>query len=172
VFSNACGLALFNFEVVFEKFQTVNELEANEFSPILVHPLYCRSGNQNWFSSCRVHIFTDRKLLCALKMFSCIYSLIFVKKFPLLQELESNEFSPLPLFFSSYDREKEIIKIYLNQNKTEMKNFIKDKENVYTHLFCVDFKRNFKIKKFNKFLYLAIKISFSRPMPLILEIDQ
>jgi hypothetical protein len=53
-----------------------------------------------------------------------------------------------------------------------MKNFIKDKENVYTHLFCVDFKRNFKIKKFNKFLYLAIKISFSRPMPLILEIDQ
>ncbi len=37
MFSYTCGftgLAIFNFEVVFEKFQTVNELEANEFSSI------------------------------------------------------------------------------------------------------------------------------------------
>jgi hypothetical protein len=31
------------------KYQTVNELEANEFSPILRPPVYCQSGNQNWF---------------------------------------------------------------------------------------------------------------------------
>jgi hypothetical protein len=62
-------------------------------------------------------------------MFSCIYSLIFVKIFPLLREWESNEFSPHPLFFSSCDREKEIIKIYLNQIET-VKNFIKDKRDV------------------------------------------
>jgi hypothetical protein len=63
VFSYTCGLAIFNFEVVFEKFQTVNELEANEFSSISSRLLEdCRSGNQNWFFTCRVHIFTDRKL--------------------------------------------------------------------------------------------------------------
>jgi hypothetical protein len=49
-------------------------------------------------------MFTDRKFVCALKMLSVK---LFLKKFLLLNELESIEFVPLP----SCDREKEIIKI-------------------------------------------------------------
>ncbi len=30
------------------KYQTVNELNANEFSPVLRSLTFCKSGNQNW----------------------------------------------------------------------------------------------------------------------------
>jgi hypothetical protein len=50
VFSYTCGLALFNFEVGFEKFRSVNELGANEFSPIsIVHLHFVDLANKIGF---------------------------------------------------------------------------------------------------------------------------
>jgi hypothetical protein len=79
VFSYTCGLAIFNFEVVFEKFQTVNvnELETNEYSSISsTYILYVDLAIKIVFllaASTFLQI-ENRKLACALKMSSRIYS--------------------------------------------------------------------------------------------------
>ncbi len=95
-FSHAQLKWAWNCEKIWKKFQTVNELDANEFSHTLVHSAFSKSGNQNWFFLLATSTFLQIEtwtFVCALKMFNGIYSKIFVKKFSLLNELESIKLS-------------------------------------------------------------------------------
>jgi hypothetical protein len=90
----------------FEKFQTVNELDANEFSiflPFVVHLYFVNLSIEIGFllaTSTSLQIKTW-KFVSALKMFSYIYCSIFVKKFPSLNELGVDQIISLSLIFSA-----------------------------------------------------------------------
>jgi hypothetical protein len=89
-----------NREKIFEKFQSVNELVVNEFSPISSPTAFL--GNLAikivlfLFVTSRVLHIEITNLVFVFSKCNYIHSSILVKKCPPLNELESNELSSLP----------------------------------------------------------------------------